>query len=1028
MAKRVSGITVEISGDTTKLGKALGDVNKQSRGLQSELRGVNTLLKMDPTNVVLIRQKQELLNTSIDKTKEKLNVLKGAQKEVQEQFDKGEITEEQYRDFQREIEATKIKLKDLKDESKDFGGVIGESLKVAGEKVTEFGKKTEEAGKKLAPFSAVAAAMLVGSGKAAIDFESAWAGVMKTVDGTPEQMDTIRQSILDMSGELPASAEEIAQVAENAGQLGIQTDNVLSFTQTMIDMGEATNMSADTASTSLARFANITQMSQGDFSRLGSTIVNLGNNMATTEGEIVDMSLRLAGTGKQVGLSEAEIMALSATMASLGINAEAGGSSMSRIMQKINTEVLSGSETMDAFAEVSGMSGSTFAKMWESDPLAAVTAFTKGLDDISSSGGDVTTILKDLGISSTQEIDTLLRMSGATEVLTGAIDMANTGWNENIALTNEAETRYGTTESKMEMLRNKIKAVAIQIGDVLIPIIQQVVDFIGKWVDKFSTLSDGAKVFIVVLLSVISAIAPLLIVIGKIAQGVGAVITIAGKLAPVFKAAWAAVTGPVGLAVIAITALVGVFIYLWNTSEEFRNFWINLWEIIKQAAIDAWEWIKEAWGSAGEFFSTLWDGIVTYFTETIPAFIDSVILWFQLLPTRISEFFTSIIESATLWVTGMYEKAVEIGTQFIATIITFFQELPYKIGFFLGAVIGAVIQWTIDMVAKAIETGSQFIANLTLWFQLLPGRISAFITNTYNNVVAWVTNMVTKASEAGSRFITNIVTWFQQLPGRIQTWLSNAISRVTTWASNMATKAGEAGSRFINNIVSWFQNLPGRIQSWLTNTISRVTTFGSSMGSKATQAGTMFFNNLVNKVKQIPGRMFSIGSDIVSGIWNGIKSMWSSMTGWFGGLLTGFVDGIKSKLKIKSPSRVFRDEVGKMIPAGITVGVKQAAPDAKRAVDDMGDDLLDSADPSMLQMMNGKPITNSSVQNQKLIDLTGLQSRMDEMVTVMNTYLPHLTDDRPIVLDNGALVGGTRNEMDRQLGRDKILKGRGRGG
>ncbi|WP_373781088.1 phage tail tape measure protein, partial [Jeotgalibaca porci] len=308
MAKRVSGITVEIGGDTTKLGKALGDVNKQSRGLQSELRGVNTLLKMDPTNVVLIRQKQELLNTSIDKTKDKLNVLKGAQKEVQEQFDKGEITEEQYRDFQREIEATKIKLKDLKDESKDFGGVIGESLKVAGEKVTEFGKKTEEAGKKLAPFSAVAAAMLVGSGKAAIDFESAWAGVMKTVDGTPEQMDTIRQSILDMSGELPASAEEIAQVAENAGQLGIQTDNVLSFTKTMIDMGEATNMSADTASTSLARFANITQMSQGDFSRLGSTIVNLGNNMATTEGEIVDMSLPLVGTGMQVGLSVVEIM------------------------------------------------------------------------------------------------------------------------------------------------------------------------------------------------------------------------------------------------------------------------------------------------------------------------------------------------------------------------------------------------------------------------------------------------------------------------------------------------------------------------------------------------------------------------------------------------------------------------------------------------------------------------------------------------------------------------------------------------
>jgi TP901 family phage tail tape measure protein len=163
--------------------------------------------------------------------------------------------------------------------------------------------------------------------KSSIDFESAFAGVRKTVDASETEFASLEKGIRNMSKEIPASAVAISEVAEAAGQLGIKTPYILSFTRTMVDLGESTNLSATEAATALARFANITQMSQKDFDRLGSVIVALGNNLATTEAEIVEMGMRLAGAGSQIGLTEAQTMSLAGALSSVGIEAEAGGSS-----------------------------------------------------------------------------------------------------------------------------------------------------------------------------------------------------------------------------------------------------------------------------------------------------------------------------------------------------------------------------------------------------------------------------------------------------------------------------------------------------------------------------------------------------------------------------------------------------------------------------------------------------------------------------------------------------------------------------
>lgn len=301
--------------------------------------------------------------------------------------------------------------------------------------------------------------------KAGIDFESAFAGVKKTVDATDKQLETLRSGIRAMSKEMPTAATEIAGVAEAAGQLGIQTDNILSFSKTMVMLGDSTNMSADEAATALARLANITGMSQQDFDRLGSTVVALGNNLATTESEIVEMSLRIAGAGKQVGLTEAQIMSFAGALSSVGIEAEAGGTAISTLMSKMNLATAKGGAQLEQFAAVAGMTGDEFKVAFEQDAAGAILSFIQGLGQINKEGGSAIATLDEMGLSDIRMRDALLRASGASDVFTNALKIGSDAWEENTALTKEAEQRYETMASKLAILKNNATDLGISLYD-----------------------------------------------------------------------------------------------------------------------------------------------------------------------------------------------------------------------------------------------------------------------------------------------------------------------------------------------------------------------------------------------------------------------------------------------------------------------------------------------------------------------------------------------------------------------------------
>lgn len=350
--------------------------------------------------------------------------------------------------------------------------------------------------------AATAASIHVGS-----EFESAFAGVKKTVEATEEEYAQLRQSILDMTKEIPSSATEIAGVMEIAGQLGIATDSLSDFTEVMINLGVSTNMAAEEASTSLAKFANIMTMDNygedgiSNYERLGSTIVDLGNNFATTEADIVSIGEALAASGKLAGMSEADIMGISAAMSSVGLTAEAGASSMSRLIMQMQQAVAEGSSDLAKYAEVAGMTGEQFQKSFRDDAAGTVVTFIEGLN---AAGEDSYGILEDLELSTIRTRKAFLSLAGADELMANAVDMANEAWDENTALAIEAGKRYETAESKVQLMKNALSELGItayedlrepfvSVVEDITDKVQGLTDYVGgsdgisKWINNIST-------------------------------------------------------------------------------------------------------------------------------------------------------------------------------------------------------------------------------------------------------------------------------------------------------------------------------------------------------------------------------------------------------------------------------------------------------------------------------------------------------------------------------------------------------------
>lgn len=506
--------------------------------------------------------------------------------------------------FTAQMKTTTGQMARMKVETEGFTG----KLKAQSDKWMASGKKIESVGKKVSGMgtaltlgvTAPIAAGSVAVAKAAISWESSFAGVKKTNDEVRNSNGNVVYSykdlengLRDLAKQLPASHAEIAKVAEAAGQLGIKTQNVKSFTKTMIDLGESTNMSAESAATSLARFANITQMSQKDFDKLGSAIVDLGNNYATTESEITEMALRIAGAGKQVGMSQGDILGFATALSSVGVEAEAGGSAISKVMVQMQLAVEKGTgafgeleerannagfsigevsqavvnggkplksmaealgmnssslkkmykeadkskTSLENFASVAGISNEQFSKMFKADPSKAIMKFIQGLANAEKQGTSAIKMLDDMDIKEVRLRDSLLRAANASGVFDSAIKTGNKAWKENSALTEEANKRYATTEAKLKMLKNEVADTAIDLGGPFVDALRDglqaakpLIKGLGDLGKGFSNLDKEQQQNILKWLGLAAAAGPALKLLGGGITVIGKTKTAVGKL------------------------------------------------------------------------------------------------------------------------------------------------------------------------------------------------------------------------------------------------------------------------------------------------------------------------------------------------------------------------------------------------------------------------------------------------------------------------------------------------------------------
>ena len=480
--------------------------------------------------------------------------------------------------------------------------------------------------------------------KQAIQWETDFTGVRKTVNATEEEFAALESRLRQMArDEVPIEAGELARLAELAGQLGIETANIDEFVKVIAQLGTTTNITSEEGAQALARFANITGMAQGDFDRMGATIVDLGNNFATTEQEIIGMALRLAGAGELVGLTEAQILSISTALTSVGINAEAGGTAFSRVFVEMDKAVKEGGDSLDAFGKVVGKSGGEFAGTFTLEgPDKAIVEFIGGLQQIEADGGNVHTVLEELGFDTVRIRDALLRSAGAGDLMSSAMEAGTKAWEENLALTREAELRYGTMASRFQFAKNRGNDLAITIGGTLAPILTNMVDRLEPLiarVNEFAEAHPEAVKWAAALALVVTGLGVAVIAFAVVAKaasiilgGLTAVMAVARAavflyrnallvtraqllllnaqmiIARTVRLAMAVATGvataaqwalnvamtanPIGLIIVGIAALIAILAAVSFAVWHFRD------EIIGGLGA-VWNWVKENWQTLG---------------------------------------------------------------------------------------------------------------------------------------------------------------------------------------------------------------------------------------------------------------------------------------------------------------------------------------------------------------------------------------------------------------------------------------------
>lgn len=670
---------------------------------------------------------------------------------------------------------------------------------------------------------------------AAMEFETAFTGVQKTVNapaGNATYFTDLKGQIIDLSTELPSTATEIANVAATAGQLGISSDNLMDFTTVMLQLASATNLSSEEAATKLAQFANVTGTSADDYGRLGSTVVELGNNMATTEKDIVNFGQEMALAGTSAGMSEAQILGWGAAMSSMGLEAASSGTAFQRFTADVTGAVAGTNNHLETFASVSGMTAEEFATAWETDASGAMQTFLAGVGQLGSA--EQLKVWDDLGINQQQEIQMLGSLASNTDLVTQALGMSNSAWAENTALTTEANAANQTTAAKLQMIRNTTEALAISIGDVLLPIISDVLEAVKPVITQITTFVKNHPKLTKGILGVAAAIGAIGTVLPFLANMVTAVNTLSKvkALAGIGK-----LIGGIG------SALSGVFS-----------------------------------GIAGAVSAAI-PAIVSFISSILPiiAVIAAVIAAILLLKHAYDSNFLGMKDKLEPFVSGFKSACSAVGGYFSSLADTFKSEGVS--GVFEKVKTDVTNLWEGTLQPKLTEIKDkvvQWLADFDL------GEALSTLASTIGTAISgWWESTV---SPALSTLGTNIKNFFGSID------LGAALS-------TLASAIGVAvGGWWTLTLLPAFENIATSISDFF-GAIDLGGALGKVAGTIGTAVGGWWENTIKPAFGDI-GQNFAdffggidlgqIGADLIETLKTGISNAWESLKTWFSGLISNW--------------------------------------------------------------------------------------------------------------------------------------------
>lgn len=856
MADRIKGITVEIGGDTTGLSKALSGVNKEIKSTQTQLKDVNKLLKLDPTNTTLLQQKQQLLKTAISETKDKLTQLKSVQDQMDEGLKNGTVTQQQYDAWQREIVETENELKNLQKELENSSTAMTK-MTAAGEKLQSVGDTISGVGKKMLPVTAGITALGIAAVTTAANFESSMSQVQATmgitkdsmseVDGqSVNTMDTLSALAKEMGETTAFSATECAEALNYLALAGYDTQEMVDTLPTVLNLAAAGDMELATASDMVTDAMSALGMETSDADVMVDQMAKTASSTNTSVAQLGEGILKIGATARSVRGGTAELNTALGILANNGIKGAEGGTHLRNVILSLQQGCEDGAIAVgDMSVQVYDAEGNM-----------------RSLNDIL---GDMNTAMD--GMTAEEKNNIISKIFNKTDLASVNALLANTGdtWDDlQNSITNSAgaaqqmaDTQLDNLQGQLTLLKSALEGLAISIGEILMPYIKSIVTHIQSFVDWLNNLDERTQKIIVTVALVVAAIGPVLIIVGKVISSVGTIMTIIPKIVSLMGTVKTAMAGlnatmaanPIGLIITAIGLLVAAFIYLWNNCEGFREFWINLWEKVKEIAITVWNAIKD-------FFVSIWEAISSTFTTVVTAIGDFLSSAWEGIKNTVSTVMNAIhTVISTVW--NAIKTVFETVFNVIKTVVTTYFNI-YK----------TIIETVLNVIKTVVTTVMNAIQTVisTVW-----NAIKTAIDTVLNAIKTAVTTAWNAISTTTSTIFNAVKTVITTVWNAIKTAITTVVNAIHTAISTAWNTVKNTTSTVFNAVKSTVTTIWNGIKTAVMNVVNSIKS-GISNGFNAIKSTV---SNIVNSIKNTISNVFNTIWSTVSGIVNKLKSVFN---------------------------------------------------------------------------------------------------------------------------------------------------------